>query len=457
MSGNVQLNGAERVIPLRLSLSENPTAMRRQGIMRLMNMALLAGVASAALLGSAKAETLIQCPQAPGAVTTNADNPPGTAVVDPAAYPNIKCKALAAGDGFITMADGKVTYIFGFSEVTGQTALNIANYAHFNANFAAPTIVVDEGDDVYLTLTNVGFANRPDLFDPHTVHFHGFPNAMPVFDGEPEGSFGTNINNSFTFYYKPLNPGTYMFHCHQEAAEHMQMGMLGSLYVRPKQNKLPDGTALSANGSTFVHHTGYRYAYNDGDGSTYYDVEYPVQIEGFDPTFHKADQGIQPPPFAIMKDAYPMFNGRGYPDTVNPNPPGRSTTMPGATTNPVDGSDHLSQPISSAITATQGQKVLLRISSLDVQRFYTVSLPGIPMRVVGRGARIFRGSGDPAGTEMSYVADSLSLGGGESYDVILDTANVAKGTYFLATTNLNYLSNGASDDYGGLMTEVVIQ
>ncbi len=101
--------------------------------------------------------------------------------------------------------------------------------------------------------------------------------------------------------------------------------------------------------------------------------------------------------------------------------------------------------------------MLLRISSLDVQRFYTVAIPGIPMRVVGRGARIFRGGGDPAGTEMSYLTDSVSLGGGESYDVILDTANVAKGTYFLATTNMNYLVNGAADDYGGLMTEIVIQ
>ena len=317
--------------------------------MSLVKLALFAGVALSALSAGAKAETLIQCPQAPGAVTTNADSPAGTAVVDPVKYPTIKCKALAAGDGFITLADGAVTYIFGFSDVTDvkTTPLNIAANAHFNANFAAPTITVDEGDDFYLSLTNVGFANRPDLFDPHTVHFHGFPNAMPVFDGEPEGSFGTNISNSFTFYYKPLNPGTYMFHCHQEAAEHMQMGMLGNLYVRPKQNKLADGTPLNANGSTFVHKAGYQYAYNDGDGSTFYNVEYPVQIEGFDPTFHKADQGIQPPPFAIMKDAYAMFNGRGYPDTANPGP------LP-ATINPVDGSTHVSQPVSAAITATQG-------------------------------------------------------------------------------------------------------
>lgn len=408
---------------------------------------LLAGVAAAALLtsASARAATLVQCP----------GDTLGVGLIDKPDpnWPHAKCKSIAAGDGFITLGDGAVTYIFGFSDVTGTAPLDIARTARFNANFAAPTIIMDEGDDFFLTLTNVGFANRPDLFDPHTVHFHGFPNAMPVFDGEPEGSFGTNINNSFTFYYRPLNPGTYMFHCHQEAAEHMQMGMLGNLYVRPKQNKLADGTKFANN---FIHHTNYTYAYNDADGSTLYDVEFPVQIEGFDPVFHKADQGIQPPPFAIMRDSYAMINGRGYPQTINTAGPGQSATTPGATTNPVDNSDHLSQPNSALITATKGQKVLLRISSLDVQRFYTVSIPGIPMRVVGRGARIFRGGGEPTGTEMSYATSSVSLGGGESYDVILDTSTVAKGTYFLVTTNLNYLVNGATDDYGGLMTEIVI-
>ena len=424
-------------------------------------MALLASVASLGLAGAAHAEILIQCPLLPAA---DPGHVPMPAPVSPAASPSIKCIALAAGDGFITLGDGNradsgtSTYIFGFSDVTsvaitpqGTQPLQIVPTAHYDANFAAPTITVDEGDDVYLTLTNVGFANRPDLFDPHTVHFHGFPNAMPVFDGEPEGSFGTNVHNSFTFYYHPLQPGTYMFHCHQEAAEHMQMGMLGNLYVRPAQNKLaagnfPNGVAHAPwNEAT---QTGNRYAYNDGDGSTAYDAEYPIQIEGFDPTFHSADQGIQPPPFAIMKDAYPMFNGRGYPDTAN--------TAVLSTTNPVDGTLHNSQKMNSLVTASVGQKVLLRISSLDVQRFYTVSLPGIPMRVVGRGARILRGGGDPLGANMYYTTDSLTLGGGKSYDVILDTTNVAPGTYFLMTNNLNYLSNGANDDYGGLMTEIVI-
>ncbi len=42
-----------------------------------------------------------------------------------------------------------------------------------------------------------------------------------------------------------------------------------------------------------------------------------------------------------------------------------------------------------------------------------------------------------------------------AYDVILETENVAPGTYLLHTTNLNYLSNGP-EDFGGMMTEITI-
>jgi hypothetical protein len=49
----------------------------------------------------------------------------------------------------------------------------------------------------------------------------------------------------------------------------------------------------------------------------------------------------------------------------------------------------------------------------------------------------------------------VTLGGGESADIILDTAGVAPGTYFLYTTDLNNLSNN-EEDFGGMMTEIVI-
>jgi FtsP/CotA-like multicopper oxidase with cupredoxin domain len=273
---------------------------------------------------------------------------------------------------------------------------------------------------------------RPDLFDPHSIHWHGFPNAASVFDGEPMASATINMGSSFTYYYEPQDPGTYMYHCHVEATEHMQMGMLGNLYVTPAQ----DGSTI--NGCTSA-----KYAYNDGDGSTCYDVDYPLQIQAFDSNFHEKHINIQPLPFAMMKDDYPMLNGRGYPDTINPNP------LPPLQEN----GGKVSQPVSSLITATQGQKILLRISSLSTVEYYTLSVAGIPMKVIGKDAKLLRST---TGQNLYYYTNSITLGGGESYDVILDTSGVAPGTYVLYTTNLHNLSNGA-EDFGGMMTEIVIQ
>jgi hypothetical protein len=47
------------------------------------------------------------------------------------------------------------------------------------------------------------------------------------------------------------------------------------------------------------------------------------------------------------------------------------------------------------------------------------------------------------------------VAGGQSFDVILDTKDVAPGTYFLYATDLAALSNGPQDQ-GGVMTEIVI-
>ena len=43
-------------------------------------------------------------------------------------------------------------------------------------------------DTLFVKLTNLGLAQRPDLFDAHTLHWHGFKNAIPYYDGEPSGS-----------------------------------------------------------------------------------------------------------------------------------------------------------------------------------------------------------------------------------------------------------------------------
>jgi hypothetical protein len=57
---------------------------------------------------------------------------------------------------------------------------------------------------------------------------------------------------------------------------------------------------------------------------------------------------------------------------------------------------------------------------------------------------------------MYYDTNSITMGGGESTDVILDASGVPPGTYFLYSTNLDHLSNDA-ENFGGMMTEILVQ
>ena len=348
-----------------------------------------------------------------------------------------------------------------------------------NGNMPAPLMAIDEDDEFFLTLTNVGQVMRPDLFEQHTVHFHGYPNASAFYDGVPDASVAINIGGSFTYYYLAPDAGTYFWHCHITPPEHLQMGMVGQIYVRPRQNRVQTGADLgmalkaqqgdkrtkcdssdilcsnpmpaganAGSGATGVAQvSGGTYAYNDGDGSTRYDVEYPLQIHGFDPNFHFVGMTFNPEGFTDMKDKYFLLNGRSYPDTVTPGPLATQTT---------DGVMHFSQPLPSIINIPVGGKALLRIADLDVTEYQTLASLGIPMTVVGYNAKLLR---DQAGNNLYYKTNSITLAGGESLDVILDASDTTKfpanRVFYLYTPNLDHLSNDA-ENFGGLMTEVHI-
>src|SRR3990172_7739891 len=210
----------------------------------------------------AGAEVFFQCPTGPGGSFADLNGDGiiradtlvlgAPEIVNPVT-PRQVCIHLVAGDGFVNMADrtldhgadapvgaGYPQYIFGFANATGTPNADVMSTFMLKMNFSAPTVSVQEGDQLYLSLTNVGMVMRPDLFDPHSVHYHGFPNASAIFDGLPESGVTINMGATLTYYYNNVEPGTFIYHCHVEAAEHMQMGMLGNLYVRAAQ----DGTLV---------------------------------------------------------------------------------------------------------------------------------------------------------------------------------------------------------------------
>jgi FtsP/CotA-like multicopper oxidase with cupredoxin domain len=428
------------------------------------SMALLAGT------GGALAAVNVQCPgDKDGDAKWDTTTGPPSQRDDPQP-PNTKCKHLIAGDSFVTMSDGNPIYTFGFGDQTGTLPADVIAQGILDAEWPGPTIELDQGDEFYLSLTNVGTVIRPDLFDPHTVHWHGFPNAATVFDGVPEVSISVNMGATLTYYYNVVQPGTFMYHCHVEATEHMEMGMLANLFVHPAQDATGCASGLcpaagrkdGPGGGTAVGEP-QGYTYNDDDGTTGWDVEKAIQLSGFDSAFHDASLFVQPLPFALMETDYPQMNGRGYPDTlvagplpvptdntspVAGHPAGKVTGSPGEVLNngtPTQTSD-------SVITLNQGQRLLLRLSNLSVDRFYTLIAQGLRMKVVGTGAKHMRGVD---GKNVYRETASVNIGGGEANDILIDTAGVAPGTYFLHAAELHQMSSLTQLD-GGMITEIVV-
>jgi FtsP/CotA-like multicopper oxidase with cupredoxin domain len=385
-----------------------------------------------------------------------------------------------------------------------------------NGNIPAPLLAFDEDDEVFFTLSNVGMIMRPDLFEQHTVHFHGYPNASSFYDGVPDASVAINIGASFTYYYLSPDAGTYFWHCHITPPEHLQMGMVGQLFVRPRQDRVPVGgslytylgyqngiepnattvadlrTACNPNAdilcsaSTPAVNTGatqqldtkvidpangkldlpQKYVYNDGDGSTQYDVEYPIQMHGFDPNFHFVGMTFNPEMFVDMKDKYFLLNGRSYPDTVGACGGTVANCAPGPqATVSSDTQMHYSQPMPALVNIPVGGKASLRLVNLSVSEYHTLASLGIPMKVVGWNAKLLR---DQAGNNTEYFTNSITLGGGESLDVILDASDASCGSsgcaaqlypagsvFYIFSPQLDHLSNDA-ENFGGEMTEVHI-
>jgi FtsP/CotA-like multicopper oxidase with cupredoxin domain len=359
--------------------------------------------------------------------------------------------SLVATDGYITVPgrEGNPLYIFGFVPVSPSLSVAelISTYKG-HAQHTAPTLDFRQDDDIKITLTNLGLVQRPDLTDSHTVHWHGFDLPTPLNDGVPEVSVAVPIGKQFTYFYRPHREGTYMYHCHFEDVEHVQMGMTGIVFVRPRQ----DGTPIG--GFT-------RFAYNDGDGSTGYHRHFAILLNELWRDFHDGDRDIQE---TIPTDYDPQWftlNGRAYPQTVLPNDdPALSAPLRVGTPNPNYGGavDH-SQPNSALIQVNPGERVLLRLANLGYQQ-HSMQLPGVALHVVGQDASLLRGA--------SYWANTLYLGPGEARDVLFDAPAYdparpsgsdgwgAYNVYFFKNRDWRKLQNFASPapGPGGMMTEI---
>ena len=158
----------------------------------------------------------------------------------------------------------------------------------------------------------------------HTVSFEVPGVAFAA--GGTDATVGNTVTRTFT----ASAPGTYLYQSSGDAGRQEAMGLAGALIVR----------SLTAN-------QGYDSA------ATAYDVEAPVVLGAVDPSFNAAPDTFD---MHAYNATYWLINGKAYPDTAG-------------------------------ITATAGQRVLLRYVNA-AHDYTTMTLLGMHERVVARSAHL---------------------------------------------------------------------
>jgi len=90
----------------------------------------------------------------------------------------------------------------------------------------SPTIRVEQGDKVYITLENTHYL-------PHTIHLHGVDHPWMTAGQDNDGVEEHPVfpGKSHTYEIQPRHAGTMLYHCHVQTAQHFMMGLNGLFVV----------------------------------------------------------------------------------------------------------------------------------------------------------------------------------------------------------------------------------
>jgi hypothetical protein len=287
--------------------------------------------------------------------------------------------SFTAKQNYISTADGGSLFFWGYSDDAGST-LGLPQYP-------GPTLIVDQGDTVTITLGNT-------LDEPVSLIF---PGQSGVSATCLESGVDTTtldcvtgkltleaIPNGDTVSYSFVagQPGTYMYHSGSHMDLQLEMGLLGAIIVRPTLG--PD------------------YAYNHA--ATRFDREYLFMLTEMDPKIHlQVALGLK----ALVDNAdyfpvYWLLNGRTAPDDMSP---AFADWLP-------------TQPYNSVPRMHPGEKVLMRVigAGRDLHPFHH---HGNHASIIARDGRLLE-SEPGMGPDLAQKVYTTSTVPGSTSDAIFE-------------------------------------
>lgn len=285
-----------------------------------------------------------------------------------------------ATDGWTTMPDGERIYIWGFSDKNEKGS----------ATLPGPTITVNEGDRVRITLHNLGFAHS-QVKPNHTIHLHGL-DVDQANDGVGHTSHEVAAGESFTYEFTATHAGTYWYHCHVDPTEHIQMGMYGAIVVQA------EGGAKTA-----------------WTGGPAYDREVTLVLSEIDPVWHKSVADRKPYDRTLFHPRYWLINGKAAPDLLS--------------------------DLSSVIQGEVGERILVRLINAGYQ-WHAMHMHGFHFDVIASDGRPM---------PFAWSKDTLSIAPAERYDLLV-TLNQKGAFPFHDHNEIAVTNNGEAG--GGMHTMV---
>ena len=183
------------------------------------------------------------------------------------------------------------------------------------ARLPSPTIRVEQGDRVKITLLNTHYF-------PHTIHLHGtiHPNRM---DGVPVITQpAVKPGESFTYEFIAKNPGTHFYHCHVQPDVHVLMGLVGMLIIEPNRPRnnfrhlIPGAGRIKdlAKGAAGKYEREYSMVYMEIDDRLNRIAEYYKDPREIEMRMHREYDSTRRQPNIFM------LNGRSFPFTLRDTP-----------------------------------------------------------------------------------------------------------------------------------------
>ena len=197
------------------------------------------------------------------------------------------------------LPDGSSVHMWGFGDMgAGANATHSEGDGYNLPQYPGPTLIVNEGDAVTISLTNSGV--------PQPVSIEVAGHKVTATGGDP-GLFSqtVDVGATATFSFTASEPGTYVYHSlgGPNPGLQMEMGLQGALIVRPAgYNATTNRVAYSAAGAD-------------------YDQEFLYLLSEIDPDLHfEIERGHYT--HVTQSDRYAtiwLVNGRVFPELFDDN------------------------------------------------------------------------------------------------------------------------------------------